>query len=236
MNQGLRSTAFDVPAGQLDAEARSEFLHKTYQHLALAIIAFAGLEAVLLQLPGIENLIGLMVGSRWSWLIVLGLFMLVSNVASNWASTAVDSTRQYVGLGLYIVAEAVVFLPLLYMASRVAGPEVIPQAAIITGVVFGGLTATVLLTKKDFSFLGGILRVVGFGALGVIIVSMIFGLSLGTWFAAAMAVFAAGAIVHETSKILHVYRPGQHVAASLALFASVALLFWYILSILSRRR
>lgn len=236
MNPGQNSRTFDVPASQLDAETRATFLHKTYQHLALALVAFTGLEALLLSVPGIENLVGLMVGTRWSWLVVLGLFMLVSNVATKWASSAIDTTTQYMGLALYVVAEAVVFVPLLYYAARAAGPEVIPQAAIITGVVFGGLTAMVLISKKDFSFLNGILGVVGFGALGVIIVSMIFGLSLGTWFAAGMAVFAAAAIVKETSNVLHVYRPGQHVAAALALFASVALLFWYVLSILSRRR
>ena len=48
-------------------------------------------------------------------------------------------------------------------------------------------------------------------------------------FSAAMIVFACGWILYDTSNVLHHYRIGQHVAASLALFASVALLFWYVL-------
>jgi FtsH-binding integral membrane protein len=50
-----------------------------------------------------------------------------------------------------------------------------------------------------------------------------------------MVAFAGAAILYDTSNILHRYRTDQHVAASLSLFASVALLFWYILSIFSSR-
>jgi FtsH-binding integral membrane protein len=234
----MRNEPHDLtrPVAALDEPARVDFLHRTYQHLALAILAFAVLEAVLLRLPGVADVVSVMIGSRLSWFIVLAAFMGVSTVATRWASSAVAVSTQYLGLAVYVVAEAVVFLPLLYMAARVAGPEVIPQAALITGVVFGGLTATVLVSKADLTFLGGMIRVAGFGALAIIGVSLIFGVSLGTWFAAVMVVFAAGAVLYETSNVLHNHRADQHVAASLALFASVALLFWYVLSILSRRR
>ena len=47
---------------------------------------------------------------------------------------------------------------------------------------------------------------------------------------------ASGYIVYHTSQILRQYPVGSHVAASLALFASIALLFWYILRILMDRR
>jgi FtsH-binding integral membrane protein len=112
------------------------------------------------------------------------------------------------------------------------GPDIVPTAGLITGVTFAGLTATVMISKKDFSFIGGALRVLSFAALGVIAASILFGFSLGVFFAFARAAFAAGSIVYETSNVLHRYRPDQHVAASLALFASVALLFWYVLRIL----
>ena len=70
-----------------------------------------------------------------------------------------------------------------------------------------------------------------FVALGFIAASLIFGFSLGNLFAFLMVAFAGGAILYDTSNILHKYRTDQHVAASLSLFASVALLFWYILRI-----
>lgn len=214
-------------------ETRSEFIHKTYQHLALAIAAFIGLEALLLNLPGIENLVGLMMG-RWSWLIVLGAFMLIARVAENWAHSAVSPGMQYAGLGLYVVAEAIIFVPLMYIAMAYSGPDVIAKAGLVTGVTFAGLTAVVLISKKDFSFMRGIMTVAGFSAMGLILASVLFGFSLGSWFAWAMAAFASGAIVYQTSNIVHTYRPGQHIAAALGLFASVALLFWYILQIFMR--
>jgi uncharacterized protein len=104
--------------------------------------------------------------------------------------------------------------------------------------MFGGLTAIAVITRKDFSFLGSILTMGGFIALGLIACSAIFGFSLGLFFSVVMVVFASAAILYDTSNVLHHYNTNQHVAASLELFASVALLFWYILRIvmsLSRR-
>ncbi len=54
---------------------------------------------------------------------------------------------------------------------------------------------------------------------------------MGIWFSIAMVIFASGSILYNTSAIMYHYAPGQHVAASLSLFASVALLFWYVLRI-----
>ena len=218
-----------------DPQIRTDFLHRTYQHLALAIAAFVGVEFLLFQIPNIDVLAAKMV-SGYAWLVVLGLFMVVSNVANKWAHSNISVERQYLGLGLYVVAEAILFLPLLYIAAFYTDGSVIPSAALITGIVFGGLTATVLITKKDLTFLGGILRIAGFAALGLIVASFVFGLNLGVIFSAAMVVFAAGAIAYETSNMVHHYRPDQHVAAALGLFASVALLFWYVINLLMSAR
>lgn len=222
-----------VPAAMAPAAERTEFIHRTYQHLALAVAAFIGVEALLLNIPGIERLAMMMTGG-YAWLVVLGAFMLASRVAEKWALDSVTPGRAYLGLGLYIVAEAIIFVPLMYVAARFGGIDVIGKAAVTTGITFGGLTLMVLTTKKDFSFLRGILSVVGFSAMGLIGASVLFGFSLGSWFAWAMAAFAAGAIVYQTSNIVHEYRTDQHVAASLGLFASVALLFYYILMIFMR--
>lgn len=236
MDPRARGYVDDWAQGGDVARARTEFLHRTYQHLGGAVVAFILLEALLLNLPGVDRFVQTMIGGRMSWLIVLGAFMVVSMVAEKWATSDASIGMQYLGLGLYIVAEAIVFLPLLYVAMKLAGPDVIPTAALITGVTFGGLTALVLMSKKDFGFLGGILRVAGFGALGLIVASLAFGFSLGVIFAWAMAVFACGAIVYQTSNLQHRFRTDQHVAAALSLFASVALLFWYVLRIVMDRR
>ena len=217
------------------ADARSAFITKTYLHLLGAIGLFVALEAILLNLPGIEDIVRLMSGSRYGWLVVLGLFMLVSYVAERWASSAVSPMTQYVGLGLYVVAEAVIFVPLLWIARRV-DPQIIVSAGGATAALTVLLTAIVFLTRKDFSFLRTVLWFAGFAALGLIVVSIVFNFALGPVFTYAMIAFACGYILYDTSNVLHHYRIGQHVAAALALFASVALLFWYILRLFLSRR
>jgi FtsH-binding integral membrane protein len=223
-----------VTAADAEAVDRALFIRRTYLHLAGAILAFAGLEAVLIQMPGIENLVGMMTAGM-GWLIVLGAFMGVSWLADRWARSDASQTAQYVGLGLYVVAEVIIFLPLLYVAARFSDPTVIPTAGIITGLLFAGLTATAFITRQDFSFLGSILAIGGFVALGVIVCSLIFGFTLGLVFSGIMVFFAGGSILYTTSNIIHHYRTDQHVAASLALFSGVMLLLWYVLRILLLR-
>jgi FtsH-binding integral membrane protein len=165
----------------------------------------------------------------------LGAFIGISYLAEHWATSNTSVTTQYWGLGLYVVAEAVIFMPLLLMAAGTAA-DVIPTAALITALLFGGLTYTAFTVKNDFSFLGGILKIGGFIALGVIVGACIWGFTLGLLFSSIMVVFAAGCILYTTGGILHRYNTDQHVAAALSLFAAVALMFWYILRILMRAR
>ena len=77
---------YDAPrysvAAMAAADERAGFITKTYLHLAGAIGLLVVLEAILLQTPLAEPLVGLMFKSRFSWLIVLGLFMFVSWVAN----------------------------------------------------------------------------------------------------------------------------------------------------------
>ena len=217
-------------AMQATPETRVEFLHKTYQHLALAIAAFIGLEALLLNIPEVVA-VSETLARGWSWLGVLLVFGVVSNVAQNWAMNGANTNKAYMGLMLYVLLEALLFVPLMSVAMRIGGPDVVMRAGWYTALVFFGLTAFVLMSKKDFSFLGGILSLAFWVALATIVVGVLFGFNLGTWFAGAMVLFAGGSIVYQTSNVLHHFRPGQHVAASLSLFASVALLFWYVLQI-----
>ena len=212
------------------ADVSAGCIRRTYHHLAFAVLAFIAMETLLLQWSGAERLVYLMVDG-YSWLFVLGAFMGVSGLADHWARSDTSSQLQYLGLGLYVVAEAVIFLPLLYIAANFSSPDVIPIAGIITALLFGGLTFTAFTTRTDFSFLRSILAIGGFLALGVIVASILFGFSLGILLSTLMMAFAGGAILYNTSNVIREYRPDQHVAASLALFASVALLFWYVLQV-----
>jgi len=222
----------DISTGQIVANAaeseRANFIKRTYVHLAGAIAAFAIIEALLIKSGVALSFMGMLSGSKWSWLIVLGAFMLVSTVANNWAHSGVSREKQYMGLGLFVLAEAVIFMPLIYMASARA-PDVLQHAVIVTAALVAGLTFTAFSTKINFSFMGRILMIGGFIAMGLIVASILFGFSLGLWFSGAMILFAAGSVLYSTSNIIHEYHTEQHVAAALSLFSSVGLLFWYIL-------
>ncbi len=218
------------------ASDRATFIRKTYLHLAGAILAFIGLESYFLNASWARELAQTMMGGQFSWLIVLGAFMGVSWIADKWARSNASPGKQYLGLGLFVVAEAIIFLPLLFIATYYSSPDVIPMAGIITGLLFAGLTATNFITRKDFSFMKGILTIGGFVAMGVIVYSMIFGFNLGLFFSGAMVLFAGGSILYTTSNIIHHYRTDQHVAAALSLFSGVMPLLWYVIRILVAAR
>ena len=218
-------------ADMASVDARSTFIRRTYIHLLGAILACAAIDAVILNV--FHDQLAPMVGwvtQGWHWLAFPGAFMAVSYIADRWAHSNVSRQMQYIGLGVYVLAEALILIPLLYIADRVA-PGSIQSAGLITAIVFGGLTVTVFVTKADFSFLKWALVAGGFIALGLIVASIFIGLSLGVWFSVAMIVLACGIILYTTSNVLHRYNTEQYVAASLALFASIALLFWYILTL-----
>jgi FtsH-binding integral membrane protein len=213
-------------------QERALFIRKTYTHLAGAIGAFIGVEYVLFQTGIAESFANFVLASRFSWLGILAAFAVLGWVSRELASRADSVSTQYAGLGIYVVAEAFIFAPLIFIASRFSDPSVIPTAGILTLFLFGGLTAIAFTTGKDFTFLGGILKVGGMVALGLIVCSTIFGFQLGLIFSGAMIVFASAAILYDTSKVMNHYSTEHYVAASLELFASVALLFWYVLRIL----
>lgn len=225
-------------AANASVDARASFITKTYLHLVGAVFAFVFLE-VGIFLTGLDaafmNFYMTLPGN-FGWLLVLGAFIAAGYVANNWATNATSSSKAYAGLGLYVLAEAVIFIPLLHMAVYYTSPEVLPTAGLTTLLVFGGLTGIVFVTRKDFSFLRGILGIAALGALGLIVCSILFGFKLGVIFSGAMVVLAGGYTLYYTSNVLHHYRTDQHVAASLALFSAVALMFWYILRIFMSRR
>jgi FtsH-binding integral membrane protein len=232
------SYAMEQPiAIRASESARAAFIRRTYGNLAGAILAFAILEWGLLQLPNVESIVMGMMQSPIMWLLIIGGFMGVSFLADAWARSEVSRGIQYLGLALYVVAISIVFLPLLYFAANAADRTVIPTAGIMTLAVFGGLTFAVFVTRKDFSYLGPILCIGSWLALGAVVAfAFIGGFTFGMIIAYAMVALLSVSILYHTSNILHHYRTDQHVAAALALFASVATMFYYILYILMQTR
>jgi hypothetical protein len=228
VNDGALSVAQAVP------DARAAFVRRTYLHLAGAVAAFVGLEFLLLNSPVAPAMLKFISGNQYGWLLFLGAFIVAGWAGRSLASNVKSPAAQYAGLAAYVAAEALIFVPLLYVAARYSSPDVLPSAAILTGTLFLGLTIVAFATRRDFSFLRGILGVGGMVALGLIVCGVLFGFGLGLWFSFAMVGLACAAILYDTSKVIHQFRTDQHVAAALELFASVALLFWYVLSILLR--
>lgn len=231
------TTSFGNSVAEAAPADRAAFIRRTYTLLAVAILAFIAVEGILFA-SGAATVIASVIfkGGMLGWLLVLGLFMGVSFLANRWATSETSVTTQYLGLGIFIIAEAIIFVPMIMVATYYSGDgSVLMKAGVVTLGLFLGITMTVFITRTDFSWLGPILAIGGFAALGFIVASAIFGFTLGNVFAFIMVAFAGTAILYETSNVLHRFNTKQHVAASLTLFASVALLFWYILSIFSSR-
>jgi FtsH-binding integral membrane protein len=212
-------------------DGRARFIVRTYNHLFGALALFTLIEVVLFK-TGVADSIALsLLSTGRGWLLVMGGFMLVGWLASHTAATARSMPAQYAALAGYVAAEAIIFVPLLYLAERFA-PSTIRSAAAVSLLGFGGLTAIVFVSRKDFSFLGTFLRWSGVAALLLITAGLLFGFQLGTFFSVAMIGFAGAAILYDTSNVVRNFPEDRYVAASLQLFASVALLFWYVLRLL----
>jgi FtsH-binding integral membrane protein len=223
----------NIPVIELDDRSRSRFISRTYNHLFTAITAFTLIEIGLFKTGMAETIARVLLGT--SWLIVLGGFVLVSWLARSVVHRTTSKAQQYAALAAYVVAQAIIFVPLLYIAD-VYAPGAIASAAAITFLAFTALTLVVFFTRKDFSFLRGILMWGGIIALVLIIGGAIFGFQLGTYFSVAMVALAGAAILYDTSNVLHHYPEDRYVAAALELFASVALMLWYVLRLLTSRR
>ena len=221
-----------TPVSELSAETRSNFIWRTYGHVAAAILLFAGIETYLfssgLAIPMAQSMLG------FNWLLILGAFMVIGWLATHVAHKAESKAMQYVALVGFVVAEAIIFVPLLAIAITLQ-PGMIESAVGVTLLGTAGLTAVALITRKDFSFLRGILMWGGVLALVAIVAAVIFGFDMGTWFSVAMIGFAGAAVLYDTSNILHHYPEDRYVGAALQLFASVALMFWYVLRLFMSR-
>lgn len=226
----------DINSGQViahaDGDTRQKFIRKTYLHLAAAIALFAGLEYVMVQADlHIKALQMLSVIGTWGWLGVLLVFGFASSLMQRWAQNSIALEKQYMAWGAGILLEALIFLPLIGMALYFSKGDanLLQQASIVTLALVAGLTAVVFTTGKDFSFLRPMLTIGFFVVLGIIIMAALFGFSLGAFFSGGMIIFAAAAILYETSQIQYHYHESQHVGASLSLFAAVGMLFWYVI-------
>ncbi|MCH9692979.1 MAG: Bax inhibitor-1 family protein [Gammaproteobacteria bacterium] len=222
-----------APVSSLAVEDRSQFIWKCYAHVVGAIFALIAIETYLFS-SGIAEAIA--IPMLQSPMIVLIGFIALSWGASHLAHRLESTMAQYAAFAAFVMAWAIMFVPMLFMAMAMDPSGSMIESAI--GVtVFGcvALIATVMITRKDFSFLRGILVWGFFVIMALIGASFLFGWNLGTWFSVGMIGFAGVAVLYDTSNIMHHYPQDKYVAASMALFASIAMMFWYILRLFMSR-
>lgn len=221
------TSAMDAPEN-----VRGAFIRKTYLTLFGAILAFALITGALVASGVAEQFVKSVFVSRGAMLGLMVAFIVGGMAAQAMARSRTSPAVQWAGLILYTLLEVVIFLPLLVISETMpqyAGKNLALQAGLCTLLVFGALTFTVVASGKDFSFLRPFLVVLSFAALGLVLASMLLGFSLGLLFVVGMLLLSAGYILYDTSNVLRHYPPGSHVAGALELFASVTLMFYYML-------
>lgn len=221
---------------------RAGFYRRTYGLVAAACAAFGLILAGLLASPLADPLTALLFGNgMFGWILVLAALWAVSMFANRLAFGGVSQTTQLAGLGLYVIAEAVIFTPLLNICIHMFGAgvalqDIVAPAALSTILLAGGLTATVFMTKTDFSFLRAFVSVGFFVVLAAILVFALAGINPGTWFIIAMVGFMAAVILYYTWTVKEQFSPDQHVGAALVIFSGIATLFWYMIQLFLSRR
>ena len=214
-------------------ESRSVFITRTYSHVVGGILGFVLVELALFESGVAAEIARFMLGFNWLW--IMGAFMLTGWLATRTAQTSTSLSMQYFAYAMYVIAEALIFVPLLFIADRKA-PGAIDSATLVTCLGAGGLMFVAHRTRKDFSFLRALLMWGGVLALIAIIGGAVFGLQMGTWFSVLMIGFAGAAVLYDTSNIIHQYPEDRYVSAAMQLFASIALMFWYVLRLLMGSR
>ncbi len=240
-------------AAQASTDERLTYLKKVYGLTFVGILFFAitisltvagGLEAMgqvdSLYIPLFTELFYLSMWLGQSFFIPLALI-----IGSSFLVHKVSMVKgvNLVGYFGFIGLWSILTVPLVIYALGVGGLAIIFQAAGLTTFVFGGLTGYVLITRKDFSFMGGFLTVGLFLILGTIImlgILNLLGVQMPTFVQVAISIFVvllfSGYVLYDTSRILHHYATDMVVPAALALSVDFIILFRQILFLLAMSR
>ena len=172
-----QSVATYTPVSEISVDARASFISKTYGHVAAALLLFTLIEIWLFKTERVVPLTQFLLS--FNWLLVIGGLMLVSWLATHVSLRMESKPLQYLALAGFVAAQAVIFAPMLLIAS-IQKPGIIGDAAEITLLGTFGLTAVAFITRKDFSFMRSVLIWAGVVALIAIAGGVLFGFQLGT--------------------------------------------------------
>lgn len=212
---------------------RLGFLRKTYSLLTAQILIAGTIAALIINTPALLDF-ALNLGNPIIYLIAVFALALGTR-------KMLEGTRpmgvQYAAAALWCTFLGALVTPFCAMAAAKTGSyEVVGQAFVLTSCVFIGITAYVLTTKKDFSFIGAGLWMASFAAMGIGLLLYFMGGSGGIWYSIMWIALMCGWILYDTSKVLHKYPVNAAVAASVMLLVDFVYLFIYILMLLTRSR
>ena len=209
-----------VPADRID------FLRKVYSYFFLSIVV-AGVGGYI----GVTNFEAVLPLLGWPIFIVEILLLL-----------ACFSMQRVPGinialLGAFSMISGIAIAPALLMAiGKTGGIAVIFQAYLMTLFCFGGITAYVFISKKDFSYLGGFLFVALFGLILSGIFMWFFGMTGGGLIYSWITIFIfCGFVLFDTSRILYHYNDGEEIGAAISLYLDFINIFLALLSIMINR-
>jgi FtsH-binding integral membrane protein len=234
---------------QSTTPVRLAFIRKVYTLFSCSMLIWAGVTAFAMSSNAILNgFLGVLGTGIIGWLLFMAAMFMVLRL------TAASFPLNLIGLGVFAVLEGLFTAPFILVVTGSVG-EIAPgefgavvtsstlaitgQAFLLTAAIFGSITAYVLTTKKDFSFMRGALSM-GFGlAIGLMLVSYYWSGAAnivgGTGFAAAMVALFAGFMLYDTSNIVHRYAPNQAASAAAKLLLDFVIMFRYIVLLLSNR-
>jgi FtsH-binding integral membrane protein len=213
--------------GQLASEEQMNFIRKTYVLFLAGVLCCIAVGAVTLMTP--------LVGVSLSILRmpILYIVLLVggsigAQVLAQRPGLDVVALFGFTGLLGFIMS------PIIAMFA----PSVVGQAGMLSAVIFGSLTAYAFISRKDFSFMGGMLFV---GMISIIAGSIINALFFKNWgfsyfVSWGILLLSSGWVLYDTSNMIHSYRREQAGAAALGLFISFWNIFMSLLNILGGNR
>lgn len=163
------------------------------------------------------------------WLVVLagffGLFFLTAKLSNSaWGLAAVFALTGFMGYTLGPILNLYLALP--------NGPQLVMTALGGTGAIFLGLSGYALVTRKDFSFMGGFLMV----GLLVVILAMLANIflaipALTMTLSAVVVLLMSGFILYDTSRIVNGGET-NYIMATVALYINIYNLFISLLQLL----
>ncbi len=216
-----------VTAAQVSVEERMSFVRKVYALFFAATLFAVG---------------GAGLGLSFRPLLVFAFehpfIMLIIMLGGVMGAQAV---RHVPGLNLvalfgFTTLTGVMISPLLYVLSQ-TNPGSILQAGVLTVGIFGGLTAYVFVSKKDFSFMRGMLTV----GLVVVVLAAILNFFVGSGafgfaVSAAALILFSGFVLYDTSNIIRRYPTNEYVQGALSLYLDAFNIFLSLLNILNAGR